>query len=383
MRRHLHTTALLITLTALPLVGQAADPSLQGFIAGTNNFINAILIPAVLAIAFLVFTVNVVRFFIIGGTSEEGQKKAKALALYSVGAFVFILSFWGIVNLLTESSGLDNEPCSNFSTSDYIIRDETPCTSPVPPPRPDQPEPTPTPEPEPAPEPTPTPEPTPEPEPGMETLEFLLQRERAIRQSAAGYLNDLEDIFGANTAVLNSSGLFVDFISNERTGSHDDADRLQAAYRLYTLDQITAAQLANYRTAINAYRTETIGPSATISQSVMQDIAIPQSSWPGGYLANHQSVADGVRAELLAFNERTSALPNSRLSDADIDTLVRNSTDFSVSYANRLDRLDQLRGDNANNTVYILDSDDSLYNAFINDHNTQRLLSGEDVSSIF
>lgn len=104
------------------MAATSTSGSLQDLIIGVGGFINDILIPLVLGIAFLVFIVNVVRYFIIESSSEEGQTNAKSLALYSVSAFVFILSFWGIVNLIAGGIGLNNGNCidGNAIQSDYF-----------------------------------------------------------------------------------------------------------------------------------------------------------------------------------------------------------------------------------------------------------------------
>lgn len=72
---------------------------LQAYIKAFGDFINNSLIPIILAIAFLFFMVNMLRYFIIGGGNEESQTKAKSLALWGILAFVFITSIWGIVNI--------------------------------------------------------------------------------------------------------------------------------------------------------------------------------------------------------------------------------------------------------------------------------------------
>ena len=91
--------------------------NLQSYIVDLVTFLNNIIIPFILGVAFLIFVINVFRFFIIGGSSEEGREKAKRLAVYGVSAFVFILIFWGIVGLLTSSLGLDEQA---YVTSDYF-----------------------------------------------------------------------------------------------------------------------------------------------------------------------------------------------------------------------------------------------------------------------
>ena len=128
----------ILALFLAPTAGFAATDtgSLQAFLGGLISFMNNVIIPFILGIAFLIFVVNVVRFFVIGGATDEGQKNAKNLALYSVGAFVFILSFWAIVNLLISGIGFNNTPCTNDTTSDYVLSKQAPCSPPRPPSRP-------------------------------------------------------------------------------------------------------------------------------------------------------------------------------------------------------------------------------------------------------
>lgn len=91
--------------------------SVQGLLVGILGFINNTLIPFILGIAFLIFLINIVRFFIIGGNNTEGQENARSLALYGIGAFVLILSLWGLVNFLADGFGFNNEEAP---TADYI-----------------------------------------------------------------------------------------------------------------------------------------------------------------------------------------------------------------------------------------------------------------------
>ncbi|MFT7644840.1 MAG: hypothetical protein ACI9BF_000501 [Candidatus Paceibacteria bacterium] len=102
---------------SLPLIASAAE-TLQSFLPNFLIFLNNIVIPFLIGIAFLFFVINAVRFFILGSTSVSGtgdskktvqgdRSKARALAVYGVATFVFIIIFWGIVNMLTTSIGLD------------------------------------------------------------------------------------------------------------------------------------------------------------------------------------------------------------------------------------------------------------------------------------
>ncbi len=91
--------------------------NIQTYIVELISFLNNVLIPFILGIAFLIFVINVFRFFILGATNQDSQEKARRLAVYGVGAFVFILIFWGIVNLLTSSLGLSSQTAG---TPDYV-----------------------------------------------------------------------------------------------------------------------------------------------------------------------------------------------------------------------------------------------------------------------
>lgn len=114
--------AAIIILVIVIGISMASGPSgLQDVLPALFSFFDHYLIPFLLGIAFLVFVFNAIRFFVVNGATEEGRENARNLALYSLGAFVFILSFWGIVNLFTNGIGLDN--CGNDVVPDYLGED--------------------------------------------------------------------------------------------------------------------------------------------------------------------------------------------------------------------------------------------------------------------
>lgn len=137
--KHIMHYLLLLAILLLPTAtyAQSGDGTIQGLLAGILGFINGTIIPLILGIAFLIFLINVVRFFVIGGDNSENQENARNLALYGIGAFVLILSLWGMVNLLAYGFGLNEGNCIDGDTmqSDYILIDP-PCSSPRPQPRP-------------------------------------------------------------------------------------------------------------------------------------------------------------------------------------------------------------------------------------------------------
>ena len=108
---------------ALPFVASAqlADGSgdageFQQLLEGILNFTNDFLIPFIIAIGFLVFVWGMFQYFIAGGANDEAKEKGKSLMIYATLGFVLIIVFWGVVNLLTQSTGLDGETIDNTPT---------------------------------------------------------------------------------------------------------------------------------------------------------------------------------------------------------------------------------------------------------------------------
>ncbi len=129
-----------LLLATLPFVSSAQDASIQNLISNLVILANDYLVPLMLGIAFLIFLINAVRYFILDSDDEDGQENARNLAVYGIAAFVFILSFWGLVNLLIDGvfGGSTAVPCEMNAVSDYIVREDSnaPCSSPRPAPRP-------------------------------------------------------------------------------------------------------------------------------------------------------------------------------------------------------------------------------------------------------
>lgn len=99
---------------ALPLFASAQpaafDPNgsaIESSITNILTFINDIIIPTIIAIGFLVFVWGMFKYFIAGGDDDKKKEAGKSLMIYAVLGFVLIIVFWGIVNLLAGSTGLD------------------------------------------------------------------------------------------------------------------------------------------------------------------------------------------------------------------------------------------------------------------------------------
>jgi hypothetical protein len=76
-------------------------------LANIVSFTNGVLIPFILGIGFLVFVWGMFRYFIVGGANDDAKEQGKSLMVYATLGFVFIIIFWGIVNLLASSTGLE------------------------------------------------------------------------------------------------------------------------------------------------------------------------------------------------------------------------------------------------------------------------------------
>ena len=104
------------TIFMLPLAfasAQLADGGgsgglLEGLLLTIIVFSNTVLIPFILGIGFLVFVWGMFQYFIAGGANEESKEKGKSLMIYAILGFLLIIVFWGIINLLAQSTGLDD-----------------------------------------------------------------------------------------------------------------------------------------------------------------------------------------------------------------------------------------------------------------------------------
>lgn len=103
------TTALLLS----PMLALAAFESSGGafgeLLKNIIEFTNSTLIPFIIGIGFLVFVWGMFQYFIAGGANDEAKEKGKSLMIYATLGFVLIIVFWGIINLLASSTGLDSD----------------------------------------------------------------------------------------------------------------------------------------------------------------------------------------------------------------------------------------------------------------------------------
>jgi hypothetical protein len=75
-------------------------------VADVIGFINFVLVPLLIAVAFIVFLWGVYKYFIYGGDSDDKRSEGKTFVMYGVIGFVIIFSLWGLVNVGVSVLGL-------------------------------------------------------------------------------------------------------------------------------------------------------------------------------------------------------------------------------------------------------------------------------------
>ncbi len=88
--------------------GADAGP-FQDLLTNILTFTNAVLIPFIIGIGFLVFVWGMFKYFIAGGANDDAKEQGKSLMIYATLGFLLIIVFWGVVNLLANSTGLQGE----------------------------------------------------------------------------------------------------------------------------------------------------------------------------------------------------------------------------------------------------------------------------------
>lgn len=98
-------------LTPMLAFAQLADDGSGGdfgqLLANILEFSNNVLIPFIIGIGFLVFVWGMFQYFIAGGANDDKKEAGKSLMIYATLGFVLIIIFWGVVNLVAGSIGLD------------------------------------------------------------------------------------------------------------------------------------------------------------------------------------------------------------------------------------------------------------------------------------
>jgi hypothetical protein len=100
---------ILALASAFPLLASAQGINLSyitPYSDGIINVINNILVPVLIALAFIVFLWGVYKYYIYGADNEAERTTGHQFILWGVIGFVVILSLWGLVNLVMGTFGL-------------------------------------------------------------------------------------------------------------------------------------------------------------------------------------------------------------------------------------------------------------------------------------
>lgn len=80
--------------------------ALTAYGSGLVFVVNAILLPVVVAIAFIVFLWGVYKFFILDASDETAKGDGRRFVLWGLVGFVVIFSVWGLVNIVAGTFSL-------------------------------------------------------------------------------------------------------------------------------------------------------------------------------------------------------------------------------------------------------------------------------------
>ena len=111
---------LLPVMASAQIVDSGNAGPFEDLLINIVTFINDILIPFIIAIGFLVFVWGMFRYFIAGGANDEAKQSGKSLMIWATLGFVLIIVFWGVINLIASSTGLDKGNIENIPTADVF-----------------------------------------------------------------------------------------------------------------------------------------------------------------------------------------------------------------------------------------------------------------------
>lgn len=118
MKRFTYIFGLSLAMVPSPTFAQLAGGSssnpLGEMLRNILEFSNDVLIPFIIGIGFLAFVWGMFQYFILGGSNDESREKGRKLMVSATFAFVIIIVFFGFINMLANSSGLEGETLQNI-----------------------------------------------------------------------------------------------------------------------------------------------------------------------------------------------------------------------------------------------------------------------------
>ncbi len=111
-------TGSIAVLTLSPLfafaqLGENNFGKIGDSVTNVMGFINGYLVPLVFAVAFIAFLWGAFKFFIRSDKTDE-RDEGKQYMIWAVVGFVLMVSVWGIVNVLANGLGLNDQSIRNI-----------------------------------------------------------------------------------------------------------------------------------------------------------------------------------------------------------------------------------------------------------------------------
>lgn len=86
--------------------GGINEQYLSGYANSIKGIINSILVPLLIAVAFIVFLWGVFNYFFLGASDPKKLEEGRTFIIYGIIGFVLLFSVWGLVNILLGTLSL-------------------------------------------------------------------------------------------------------------------------------------------------------------------------------------------------------------------------------------------------------------------------------------
>lgn len=73
---------------------------------GVIGALNTVVVPIIIALAFLVFIWGVLKYFFIGGDDEGKRAEGRQFVFWGILGMVVIFAVWGLVNIVLSTLGI-------------------------------------------------------------------------------------------------------------------------------------------------------------------------------------------------------------------------------------------------------------------------------------
>jgi hypothetical protein len=109
----------------------AGRSTIDGILVWLIGLIDSLLIPLVFSLALIFFLFGVFKYFFAGGGNEENRSEGKKFIIWSIIAFVVMISIWGVVNVITNTFGIQktNRPALPCFSGDNCNTNQVPSGS--------------------------------------------------------------------------------------------------------------------------------------------------------------------------------------------------------------------------------------------------------------